>query len=297
MNCLAGRGGCDPFEQHPESAQDLAKSLGLQHIDHRGFDEGATTVLTHAVMYGDKQLSLRCIRAGADVTVENLTTGMRPIHYAAAMAETYLVEALLNAKADPDSRTSKDRFYTPLHVVCNFTAVEMSDATVSLRHSKQTGGNPDSVIATLLRHKASIELQTDRGASALHGAASNRRETLCAQLLEAKSDPDWRNDEDQTPLHLAAEKGSVKMVKQLLEAKSHPNHEDWHGLTALDYAKQHIDIEIPQTSKRLPVARKITRLATQETEYKAVCDVLLEAGATPGEHHHRGHQGNRSCCG
>jgi ankyrin repeat protein len=98
------------------------------------------TPLLAALCAGDRAAALAAIAAGVDINVSDVRPvigdGATPLHYAAAMGELDLVQALLAAGAAIDARTWRGQ--TPLWLACN------SGASAVARELLAAGADPNA---------------------------------------------------------------------------------------------------------------------------------------------------------
>jgi ankyrin repeat protein len=102
-----------------------------------------------------------------------------------------------------------------------------------------TAGDADRVTALLNGNPGLINERGGPGTrTALHVAASSRREEMVRVLLEHGADPDIRCEGDAaTPLHFAAEHGDLGIIRLLIEHGADPvGHGDYHELEVIGWA-------------------------------------------------------------
>ena len=141
-----------------------------------------------------------------------------PLHFAAMTNENLAVlQALLDAGANPDAKGSNDR--TPLH-----EAVTFNEHPAGIQALLDAGANPDA--------------KDSAGATPLHQAARSSTNTAVMQaLLDAGANVNTRTSNDWTPLHYAAlRKDNAAVLQFLLAAGADINARTSEGETPLDVA-------------------------------------------------------------
>ncbi|CAN0186496.1 unnamed protein product [Ectocarpus sp. 12 AP-2014] len=134
--------------------------------------------------------------------------GKCPLHLAAINGtSTGVVEALLRAGADVNSRDEADR--TPL----------IYAATASTTGAIKTG-----VVKALLEAGASPDLKDANGETALHKAVLMPAGGVLAALLAGGASPGLGGEKGWTPLHVACEYNARGTVAALLRAGAVPGH-------------------------------------------------------------------------
>ena len=151
---------------------------------------GGTPLQRAASRTGNPAVIEALLNAGADPMARNSAL------YAAAMftGNPAVIEALLNAGADPMARNSA------LYAAAMFT------------------GNP-AVIEALLNAGADSMARDNRGNTPLHRAAQyNENPAVIETLLAAGADLEVRNEDGNTPLHFATENNENPAVRGVLLA-------------------------------------------------------------------------------
>ncbi|KAF5655292.1 ankyrin protein [Fusarium sp. NRRL 25303] len=93
----------------------------------------------------------------------------------------------------------------------------------------------EKVVKLLLKRKADVEAQDNRGKTPLHLTAQKEgSEAIIKALLSYGADIEARDDNDRTPLHLAAQKeGSQAIIEALLSYRADIEARDDNGRTPL----------------------------------------------------------------
>lgn len=173
-----------------------------------------------------------------------------PLHIAAELGHTDIVQILLNHGADPKAKTLYGE--SPLHGVRLFVK-SPEVVTLLIAHgadvnaTTQFGATPlhsasllgSASIATLLiEHGAKVNLSDKRGLSPLHHAAQNGHIAVVRRLLDAKSDINAQTRTGDTPTHLAAKKGHTEIIRLLLEEGANPLLLNKYSKSPLTEAKE-----------------------------------------------------------
>jgi ankyrin repeat protein len=145
-----------------------------------------------------------------------------PDDQAASLATTKL---LLECGADPDATDSLG--HTVLH------------------RASSVGGKAEH-LRLLLQRGASVNAETDTGATPLMLAARCGAEDVVAVLLEAGADPNRADASRVTPLHWACAQRYHGVVGQLLAAHADPRAMDDEGISPIQIAHRLGEIELLQ---------------------------------------------------
>jgi uncharacterized protein len=100
-------------------------------------------------------------------------------------------------------------------------------------------------VRLLLAHGANAAMQTSRGHTALHSAASTGHANICKMLLEAGCEPDVHDRNGLTPLGRAVHKGHVPVVEQL--------HKQWGADLNISNAHDETLLHLAATSGQRPM--------------------------------------------
>ena len=151
-------------------------------------------------------------------------SGVTPLHVAAQMGSTAVVQTLLESGAAVDAITCDG--FTPLHGAANMGCAD--------------------TVASLISARADLSSTAADGSTALHGAARNGHVATVALLLENGSALDVCDQAGGfTPLHDAVHAGQLSMVQLLLRSRANPAPLA-SGTTPLDLAVHGAHLEIVQ---------------------------------------------------
>lgn len=158
------------------------------------------------------------------------SSGLRPLHFAAATNNTSLLQNLLEVFA----QAFPEQFRMLLDC-------RDKDGNTALHWSVMKGSL--NTFAYLVKVGATVNVANLEGRTALHMVVSlveYLSEETCGQminlLLHHGADPNITDQTGTTPLHLASELGSVSLIEFLLEEGANVNVIDDEGETALFYA-------------------------------------------------------------
>ncbi|CAM9091022.1 unnamed protein product, partial [Hapterophycus canaliculatus] len=203
--------------------------------------------LQHAVAQGDKDLSQKLVRAGAEFGSS--------LHGAVRGGHAEIVDFLLESRASPDSKDANG--LTALHFAAKLGKLE--------------------VTRLLLRYGADKDAFEKDRCTPLHLAAKNGHVALVEILLSAGANVALRSGESMSAIDLAAEKGHLEILKLLiyhgadvnatspetggtalhvatrscktgamdvlLDAGANSDARDHHGITPLKIASWHLHLE------------------------------------------------------
>ncbi|CAG0892463.1 unnamed protein product, partial [Darwinula stevensoni] len=119
---------------------------------------------------------------------------MTPLAMAAEAGQSFIMEELLLANADPEVMDSLGQ---------------------NVLHHAVTSGKA-SCVTLLLRHGTNVNTRTHENCTALHLAAAAGHEEIASLLISAGTTVDSRDSRGLTPLHLAAMEGHIKVIVTLI---------------------------------------------------------------------------------
>lgn len=151
----------------------------------------------------------------SDANVRDKSTGLTALECAVRNANREMIQVLLWAKADVNSRGRDGQ-----------TALMMLNESVT----------PD-IIWDLLNAGAKINFRDEDGDTVLMEAAQINNVEVLKTLIDAGAKINTANNEGKTSLMFAAEEGYVDNVRALLMAGADINARDKEGKTAMFYAK------------------------------------------------------------
>ncbi|XP_064617275.1 ankyrin repeat domain-containing protein 7-like [Liolophura sinensis] len=93
-----------------------------------------------------------------------------------------------------------------------------------------SGGSPD-LLCLLVEKSADVNVQDERGQTALLQAVSRDDMDLLRLLIEKKADINVQDQNEDTPLHVAASRGNVAVVHILVEQDANVNVQNKDGRT------------------------------------------------------------------
>ena len=217
-----------------------------------------------------------CLAAGADVAART-DAGHTPLHHAASVNEDpAVIEALVAAGADLETRNTNDVGAT------------------ALGYAAFGNANP-AVLEALLAAGADPTVRTDDGLTLLHLAArGNESPAVIEALVAAGVNLEERDDDGWTPLQRAASYNENPAVIEALVAAGadlETRNTNDVGATALGYAA--LSNANPAVLEALlaggaePTVRTddgltLLHLAARGNENPVVIEALLDAGADPG---------------
>jgi len=216
----------------------------------RATDDDGRTALHHAATYGQVDIALILLDAGADNDARE-EDGETPLHYAAWRSELEVSALLVESGADLEIRNNWGR--TPLLIVARETGnAEMArllidaGAEVNLRDE---GGESPLDLAAWRGFSDLVNLLLDEGAD-LPPSGSNEGQYLAMFAAEkgldrlfglcadAGVDLGLRNENGGSLLHSASQGGSTKVVARLLGEGFDPSERDRYGREPMHYAAE-----------------------------------------------------------
>ena len=224
-------------------------------VDQLSFD--GSSALFVAVSNDNYLAASQLLWCGANPELSHLR-GYAPLHYAADHGNKYMVDLLLDFKADPNAEQETTRA-TPLFMA----AVE--GHTCIVRRLLDRGADVNKVdwanetpicAAARYGHIDAVELLLKKGANpntsdkdggtALYYAAGGGFCEVVKTLLKENVDPNKAlTDDGSTPLIIAAQEGHLATVKVLLEKKADVNKtrtDDFASPLYMAVCKNHFDV-------------------------------------------------------
>lgn len=189
------------------------------------------TPLHWAARQGFEPIVRALIKGKADVFALNQDK-ISPLHLAAQFNHGSVVQFLLKKEADPFCVSLDKR--TPLHLAAEHgSAVSAAVILEALKPQVDAEGEAPSKPSELPKL---MEMETERGETALMRAASRGHGAVVQLLLQAGADNDHRNFFGQGALHLATYMGHLGASASLLDSKVKPNAAAQDGGTPLHAA-------------------------------------------------------------
>lgn len=171
--------------------------------------------LVHASFADDLDEVIKELAKNSDANVRDEATGYNALECAVRNANREIVQVLLLAKADVNSRDSSGQ--TPLMM--------MDEQATS------------DLVWDLVNRGAKVNLRDNDGETALMAAAAINNTEVLKALVEAGAKVNHTTKDGVTALMLAAEAGYVNNVRALILAGADVNARDKSGKTALQYAQ------------------------------------------------------------
>ncbi len=216
----------------------------------RATDDDGRTALHHAATYGQVDIALILVDAGADIDARE-EDGETPLHYAVWRSELDVAALLIEFRADLEIRNNWGR--TPLLIVARETgnaemARQLIDAGAEV-NLRDEGGESPLDLAAWRGFGDLVNLLLDEGAG-LPPSGSNQGQLLAmfaaekgldrlfGQCVDAGVDLGLRNENDGSLLHSASQGGSAEVVARLLDAGFDPSERDRYGREPLHYAAE-----------------------------------------------------------
>jgi ankyrin repeat protein len=283
-----GRGGprvADAHQDSPPNTQALFAAIrsdntsGVKALLNRGVSAnsrtlGGTTVLMYAAVVSDLGTMRLLLDHGADTNAHN-DAGATALMW--SVGDTNKLALLLQHDADVNAHTTSGE--TALLMAANLA-------------------EPGEAIRMLLAKGADAKY-SNRGYTALMGAAEQGHLEPVRQLLANGADVKGTNSKGWTALHAAAMCGNPEVVRALLDAGADPNaKESTHGMTPLHWGAASGNVQ----TVRLLVERG-ARVEDKDSFNQAtpliwaiagdrgdaeLVELLLSKGADPDSHDHNG---------
>lgn len=238
-------------------------------IDLNWRDEYDQASLDAAIVNNYIKATLLLLNAGADPDTPLPNYGSTILHRASDYGSTILdraadlghqeiVRILLLAGANPNLKDAEmgrtlliyaaknNHTHTELvKLLLEFgTKLDLQDnkGKTALMYAAKKGHS--AIVRLLLEFGAALDLQDNDGKTALVYAARKGHAQIVRLLLEAGANPDLKDNDDNTAIILAAYHFKRDVVETLLQASADPNLKGSHGQTALMMATVFDNIEI-----------------------------------------------------
>ncbi len=219
----------------------LSKGLNVNESEYK---EG-NTILIHAIVQNNKEISQFLIDAGAHINKHNYC-GDAPLHVGLNKDVSIdLIEFLIKQGADVN-QPSNTMF--PLHIAIeqnNFPAVKLlieKGAKVNSRSGRWDSldhaikKEAEDILAYLLAHGAEVNQKNIIDGIPLHFALNNYYFGIAKILIVHGAPIETRDQDGRTPLHLASLFNCTEIAQMLLERKANVNVQDTWGNTPLTLA-------------------------------------------------------------
>ena len=204
----------------PLILKDLISAGALVHFKSVG---GEVTALDIAAMKGSAECVEALLDAGADPQSKS-ANGYTSLSWAAANGHSIVVQVILNTGA---------AFETP-----------DTDGKTPLILAAQLGY--EDVVKRLLAAGATLNCVDSKGLSALHYAVFEKQEGVVQLLLEASAPVDIKDSAAVTPLMIATWPDRRNIFEKLLEKQPRLDTQNSSGLTPLSYAASYGHVDIVQ---------------------------------------------------
>ena len=246
---------------------------------------GGNTALHNSASRGFVNIAQLLIEAGCSVNLQN-DSGKTPLHLAVENKHKHVVEILLENNADVsirDKHYPKERIFLVRGKGKGKPAwhyVDVRKAVTGLFHKRIKDGSVDVAdFGTILASgwgkdppnikkeeiaKVDFAVTTEtKSKTALHIACEIDDETIIELLVKYGADINACEADGLTPLQLAAIHGNIQVVKKLVELKADVNLTTVDGKDAADYAQMNEETEIEEylKSKKSPLKKLWNRLS------------------------------------
>lgn len=214
------------------------------NIDTRNKQQIAS--LINAVSKNDLKTVNALIAEKVDLNVADNRANFL-LHYAATLADTKILKALLDAKAIIDVQNSSGK--TPLFLAVSEQNIEAVKMLLSAGADPEIGRFQSQPLLEAINQKnielvklllpkiKDINVKSSKGENFLDAAIyHNDADELVELLLKAGANPSYINSYGETLLHQAVEKNNTKIVQLLLKHNIEINHQANDGDTALHEA-------------------------------------------------------------
>lgn len=166
--------------------------------------------------FADDLQELESLLVRSNVNLRDKRTGTTALEYAVRNGNREMVQALLRAGAEVNSR-------------------DEAKQTVLMMLGEESTGD---IVWDLIHAGAKVDLKDEEGDTALIEAAMINNAGVVSTLLQAGAKVDDRNNQGQTAFMFAATYGLMKNVRALITAGADMNARDRVGKTPLTYAKE-----------------------------------------------------------
>ncbi len=182
---------------------DLVKHLIVKYPQHVNARGGLYMTPAVAALAGNHfELARLLHRNGSSVSPRRDSSQWTPLHSAALVGDTEMVQILVELNADINAEAVD--MSTPLHFA-------------SIGFLNRDSLNRVKVARFLLEHGADANSRREGGFTPLHNALKYGLVEVARVLIEHGADIDAMDDEGWTPLRLASEEGRDEVVKLLME--------------------------------------------------------------------------------
>ena len=175
--------------------------------------------LLHTLIKQNKMQELKdAINSASDLEAKDYLY-FTPLHLACYHGLLEIVELLLEKGANVHSKSVYQ--HTPLQI-----------ATLS------SSRNCPSIISTLLKHSARIDVPDYIGNTALHLATKSGKTGIVMKLIKKGANVNARNNDGRAPLHFAAKSGFNKITEFLVKNGAFLGIKDNKGLSPSNLANE-----------------------------------------------------------
>ena len=226
---------------------DVVLSLLKRGADLEEKDKNGWTALNTAAYFGNLEVLVTLLAAGANIEARTSNNGYTALHTAADKHHVPALDLLLRKGADITAVTGKG--WTALNIAvyaghrdvvmmlldrgANIHATTTRSGWTALHTATERADT--SLVLLLLRRGADIKAVTYKGWNALHCGAQGGYPQVVQTLLAEKADVySTIESTGYTALHLAAEKAHDTILALLLDAGADPLAETKDGRRALD---------------------------------------------------------------
>jgi ankyrin repeat protein len=118
----------------------------------------------------------------------------------------------------------------------NLFGMETQSQEVLKKFTNALNGNAEVAKQIILDNQCIVEIQDNRGFTALIGSVHGRNDSILELLLDRRANPNIPNTHGTTALMYASLFVFENKIKSLLEAKANPRAQNKDGRTAIDMA-------------------------------------------------------------